>query len=376
MTTCKSERSGLNKIYLDWNATAQIRPEVLELVTKVMGEVGNASSVHDFGRHAHKHVEDARAQVAKLCGATSEQVVFTSGATESINTVLSGYRDKRVLISAIEHPAVIASAAHAEKIPVTPDGVIDMDAYAAMLKDGDPPALVSVMLVNSETGVIQPIAEMAKMAHEVGALFHTDAVQGAGRIDITLKTLGVDYMSLSAHKFAGPQGVGAIIKRDADMELPKFMLGGGQEKNCRAGTHNTAGIAGMGLAAELALKHMPDYQDIQKLRDGMEQRIREISNQAIIYGGNAPRVGNTTNVGINIPAQTQMMALDLDGIAVSSGSACSSGAFKASHVLTAMGASEEEAKSALRISLGYATTQADIDAFLESWEKIVKRAET
>lgn len=364
----------MNKIYLDWNATAKVRPEVLELVTKIMGEVGNASSVHDFGRQARKHVETAREQVAALCNVASDQVVFTSGATESINTVLSGYRNKRVLISAIEHPAVIAAAgAPSEKIPVTGDGVIDMNAYAKMLKEGEPPALVSVMLVNSETGVIQPVAEMAKMAQEVGALFHTDAVQGAGRIDISLDKLGVDYMSLSAHKFAGPQGVGAIIFREG-LELPKFMLGGGQEKNCRAGTHNTAGIAGMGLAAELALKKMPQYKEIEKLRDEMEARLRQISNQAIIYGGDAPRVGNTTNVGINVPAQTQMMALDLDGIAVSSGSACSSGAFKASHVLTAMGASESEAKSALRISLGYATTQAEIDAFLESWERIVKRA--
>lgn len=363
----------MNTIYLDYNATAKMRPEVLELVTKIMGEVGNASSAHEFGRQARKHIENARAQVATLCNATPEQVVFTSGATESINTVLSGFRDKRVLISTIEHSAVIAAAPHAEKIPVTSDGVIDIEAYKNLLQDGDPPALVSVMLVNSETGVIQPITEMAKLAHEAGALFHTDAVQGAGRIDISLNKLGVDFISLSAHKFAGPQGVGAIITGE-NIELPKFMLGGGQEKNCRAGTHNTAGIAGMGLAAELALKNMPAYADIQKLRDEMETRIRKISNAITIYGDKSPRVGNTTNVGLpSVPAQTQMMALDLDGIAVSSGSACSSGAFKASHVLTAMGATDEEAKSALRISLGWATTQADIDCFLESWSKIAKR---
>ena len=365
----------MKPVYLDWNATAQIRPEVIALVTRVMGEVGNASSVHDFGRRARKYVEDARVQIAGLCHVTPEQVTFTGSATESINTVHHGFKDKRVLISSIEHPAVIASAGErCEKIPVTRDGVIDMNAYQEMLKN--PPALVSVMLVNSETGVIQPIAEMAKMAHDVGALFHTDAVQGAGRIDISFDKLGVDFMSLSAHKFAGPQGVGAIIKRDG-LELPKFMLGGGQEKNCRAGTHNTAGIAGMGLAAEMAQKNISVYAEIEKMRDDMEQKIRQVSNTAIIYGAGAPRVGNTTNVGLpGVPAQTQMMALDLDGVSVSSGSACSSGSFKASHVLTAMGASEEEAKSALRISLGYATTQADIDAFLESWEKIVKRTQT
>ncbi len=370
----------MRSIYLDYNATAKIRPEVLDLVTKVMSEVGNASSAHTFGAQARKYVKNARSQVATLCAVTADQVVFTSGATESINTVLSGFRNKRTLISAIEHPAVIAAAPHAEKIPVTTDGIIDMAAYQTLLNTGEPPALVSVMLVNSETGVIQPIAEMARMAHEIGALFHTDAVQGAGRIDISLDKLNVDFMSLSAHKFSGPQGVGAIITRE-DIDLPKFMLGGGQEKNRRAGTHNTAGIAGMGLAAELALQNMPDYADIQKLRDDLETRILNISihpssseHDAIIYGQNAPRVGNTTNIALKgVPAQTQMIALDLDGIAVSSGSACSSGTFKASHVLMAMGASKDEAKSALRISLGWATTQTDIDRFLESWEKIVKR---
>lgn len=364
----------MTNIYLDYNATAPIRPEVLKLVTEIMGTVGNASSVHGHGRAARKYVEDARGQVAALCSVDSDQVVFTSGATESNNTILHGFKDKRVLISAIEHPAVLESAPHAEKIPVTSNGVIDMDAYTKILNEGDTPALVSVMLVNSETGVIQPIAEMAKMAKEKGALFHTDAVQGAGRIDLNMTKLGVDFMSLSAHKMSGPQGVGAIITR-AGLDLPKFMLGGGQEKNCRAGTHNTAGIAGMGLAAELAQNNIAQYQDITKMRDMLEAEIRNVSNSAVIYGTEAPRVGNTSNVGLpRMPAETQLMALDLEGICVSSGSACSSGSFKASHVLTAMGADETEAKSSLRISLGWATTSADIDAFLKAWSKLAQRA--
>jgi cysteine desulfurase len=349
-----------------------MRPEVLDLVTNIMGNVGNASSVHHFGREARKHVETAREQVAKLCNVDSDCVTFTSGATESINTILSGYRDKCVLISAIEHPAVLAAAPHAHHIPVTTDGVIDTNAYGSMLEEHKP-ALVSVMLVNSETGVIQAVADMAKMAHEAGALFHTDAVQGAGRLDISLNKLGVDYISLSAHKFAGPQGVGAIISREG-CDLPRFMLGGGQEKNCRAGTHNTAGIAGMGLAAELALKNIDHYNELEKLRDHLESEIRQLTNKAVIYGENAPRVSNTSNIGLpDMPAQTQLMALDLDGIAVSSGSACSSGAFKPSHVLSAMGANDEEAKSALRISLGWNTTSADVEAFLKSYKKIVQR---
>lgn len=195
----------MKKIYLDYNATAPIRPEVITLVTKIMGEVGNASSVHAHGRAARKYVEDARGQVANMCGVAPEQVIFTSGATEATNAALCHFKDKKTLISAIEHPAVVDSLPHAIKIPVTHDGLIDLNAYEALLNDGDAPALVSVMLINSETGVIQPITQMAKMAQEKGALFHTEIVQGAGRIDIRMDQLGVDYMSflpinLQGHK--------------------------------------------------------------------------------------------------------------------------------------------------------------------------------
>jgi len=362
----------MGSIYLDYNATAPIRPEILDLVTQVMGEVGNASSVHGYGRTARKYVEDARAQVADLVHVNADQITFTSGATESLNTVLHAYRDKKILISAIEHPAVLEGAPHAIKIPVTPDGVVDITAYKGLLQD-QKPDLVATMMVNSETGVIQPIKEMATLAREAGAIFLCDAVQAAGRIELDFNDLGVDYMALSAHKMAGPKGVGALITR-AGLDVPKFMLGGGQEKNCRAGTHNTAGIASMGLAAQMAKENLNTYANIQKLRDAMESHIRQKTNKAVIYGANAPRVGNTMNIGLsNMEAQTQMMALDLAGIAVSSGSACSSGSFKPSHVLTAMGANESEAKSALRISIGYATTQADIDAFLESYDKILEK---
>ena len=363
----------MDSIYLDYNATAPIKTEVLSLVTKIMGEVGNSSSVHHFGQRARKYIEDARNQVAELCHATPEQVIFTSGATESNNTVLYGFKEKHVLVSAIEHPAVLDSAPHAEKIPVTCDGLIDIEAYKALLNQSPPPAIVSIMYVNSETGVIQPIQELAKLAHEAGALFHTDAVQAAGRIELDINALNVDYMSLSAHKMSGPQGVGALIMKQGQ-HLPKFMQGGGQEKNCRAGTHNTAGIAGMGLAAQMAQENLDHYVKITELRNYMEKQIRKISNEAIIYSENAPRVGNTCNVGLpNKPAQTQLMQLDLAGIAVSSGSACSSGSFKPSHVLTAMCASEEEAKSALRISIGWATTADEIDRFLEVWSKIASK---
>lgn len=365
----------MKKIYLDYNATAPIRPEVITLVTKIMGEAGNASSVHAHGRAARKYVEDARIQVANLCGVDAEQVIFTSGATEATNAALCHFKDKKTLISAIEHPAVVDSLPHAIKIPVTHDGLIDLNAYEALLNDGDAPALVSVMLINSETGVIQPIAQMAQMAREKGILFHTEIVQGAGRIDINMSKLGVDYMSLSAHKFAGPQGVGALILRKG-IDAPKFMRGGEQEKNCRAGTHNTAGIAGMGLAAQIAMDNLDQYHNIGKIRDDLEMRLKQVSDKVIIYGENAPRICNTTNIGVTgLSAQTQMMALDLNGISVSSGSACSSGSFKPSHVLMAMGVSEEDAKCALRLSLGWGTTTADIDHFINVWSKLVKRQE-
>lgn len=363
----------MSKIYLDYNATAPIQPEVIALVSEIMSQTGNASSVHGHGRAARKYVEDARHQVANMAGVTAEQVIFTSGATEATNAVLSGFKNKKTLISAIEHPAVVDSLPDAIKIPVDKNGIIDLAAYENLLNTGDPAKLVSVMLVNSETGVIQPVAEMAKMARDKGALFHTEVVQAAGRIDISLNKLGVDYMSLSAHKFAGPQGVGALILREG-INAPKFMRGGGQEKNCRAGTHNTAGIAGMGLAAQIAMDNIENYQKIGLMRDEMEKRLKSISDKIVIYGEDAPRICNTSNIGIpDLSAQTQMMALDLDGISVSSGSACSSGAFKPSPVLMAMGVSEADAKCALRISMGWNTTSADIDAFVESWTKIIER---
>ena len=217
-------------VYLDYNATARIRPEVISLVTKVMGEVGNASSIHSFGRHARKYVEDARAQVAALVGAKPDQVIFNSGATEGLNTVLCNFKNKRILVSSIEHPAVLESAPDAEKIPVTKDGVIDLPAFERMLQNGEPPALIAVMLVNSETGVIQPVKEIAEMAkgYHKETLVMTDAVQAAGRFPVSFGELGVDFMVLSAHKMAGPQGVGALIVREGVAISPRIS-GGGQE---------------------------------------------------------------------------------------------------------------------------------------------------
>lgn len=363
----------MRKIYLDYNATCPIRAEVIASVTAAMGETGNASSIHSYGRAARKMVEDARSSVAALANVRPAQVIFNSGATEGNNTILSGYRDKTIYTLATEHPSVIEPAPFAKLIPVREDGLIDLPAFEAMLAT-ETPALVCVQLVNSETGVIQPMADIAALTKKSCSLLHCDAVQAAGRIALDFKSLGCDYLTLSAHKFGGPQGIGALIFREG-LQMPKYLRGGGQEKRQRAGTENVAAIAGFGTAAHLALQELTQYQTHTKaLQHSLERALRTLANDVIIIGENAPRVTNTTNVILpGITAETQVMAMDLDGIAVSSGSACSSGTFKPSHVLEAMGFGEASSKSALRFSTGWATTQAEIDASVAAYGRMLAR---
>lgn len=365
----------MSRIYLDYNATTPVRTEVIDAAIAAMRRTGNASSVHGFGREARKAVEDARGCVAALTGVRAAQVIFNSGATEGNNTILSGYCGKTVFIGAAEHPSVIESAPHAKLIPVDADGVIDHAALDDMLAK-ETPALVCVQLVNSESGVIQPIADIAARvkAKDKTILFHCDAVQAAGRIAIDFKSLGVDYLTLSAHKFGGPQGVGALVFREG-LQMPKFMHGGGQEKRQRAGTENVAAISGFGVAATLAAAEINDYASrMRVLQSRLETGLKSLASDAVIVGENATRVANTTNVILPfVPAETQLMNMDLEGVAVSSGSACSSGTFKPSHVLAAMGFDETSAKSALRFSYGYATTEAEIDAALSAYGKMVQR---
>lgn len=363
----------MRRIYLDYNATAPIRAEVIASAGDAMRFVGNASSIHGFGREARKIVEDARAEVAALVKVRPAQVIFNGGATEGNNTILSGYQDKNILISAIEHPSVIEAAPNADKIPVTKDGVIDLAKLETILNNAAID-LVCVQLVNSETGVIQPIAQIAALLKDRGAKLHVDAVQAAGRIDIDFKALGCDTLSLSAHKFGGPQGVGAIIFREG-LQLPKLLRGGGQEKRQRAGTENVAGIAGFGTAAKLALMELGSYQTHTKaLQTKLESGLKKMANDLVIAGENAPRVPNTTCAIIpNVPAETALMSMDLEGVAVSSGSACSSGTFKPSHVLEAMGFGETGSKSALRFSCGWATTADEIDEALAAYARVITR---
>lgn len=362
-------------IYFDANATMPVKPGVISRVSQVMQDVGNASSVHNLGRKARAHVENARDALAKLLNIPSANVIFTSGATESLNTVLNLDDQSKIWVSAIEHPAGREPVPNAKTIPVTPEGVVDLACLENMLKE-ETPELISVMLVNNETGVIQPIKEIVGLAAEKGVKVHTDASQAIGRIEVNMKSIGADYLSLSSHKFGGPQGVGAFVLGPCSPTPPKLLYGGGQEKSRRAGTENVAGIAGLGEAARLAQKDMSDFQSLSQFRDYVELKLKEVSPEIKIWGSKGPRVSNTICFSLKgVPASTILMNLDMAGICVSSGSACSSGSVKGSTVLRAMGASEQDAQSAIRFSMSWATTETDVQAFLEAWKKIYTRVQ-
>lgn len=361
-------------VYLDYNASGLMPPAVAALVASLLTVPGNASSIHGFGRAARKHVEKAREQVAALAGTHPNYVTFTAGATEANNAVLKHFSGRTIFTSAIEHPSVLEAAPDAIKIPVTKDGVVDMAALDALLEQRAP-ALISVMLVNNETGVVQPVAEIARRARikHPQIFIHCDAVQAAGKIELSFPMLGVDYLSLSAHKMGGPQGVGALLCAPGAEPVP-FIHGGGQEKRQRAGTENVAGIAGFGLAAELAAAALGTSQKLAAWRDALEARLQQAAPEAVIFGQDAVRVANTSNIGLpGIAANTQLMNLDIEGIAVSSGSACSSGTVKPSHVLEAMGVSADLSSHALRISMGWATTEDDVNKLAEAWLKMYDR---
>ena len=362
----------MDTIYLDYNATAPMRPEVLDFIAPLLAEPCNASSIHSYGRKGRQLVEAAREQVGRLVGTDAAQVIFNSGATEANNTVLRHFAGERILVSAIEHVSVLESGVDVETIPVTPGGAVDLVALEASLKD-KPTALVCVMLVNNEIGVVQPVAEISALAKAHGALVHCDAVQAAGRIPIDMQALGVDFLSLSAHKIGGPQGVGALCLGICGV-TPVLLEGGGQEKKARAGTENVAGIAGFGLAAELVLEGLETYEDtLLPLRRRLEEWVLK-HDGARIYGAGEERVANTVMFSLpGIKAETALMAMDLAEIAISNGSACSSGTVQPSHVLRAMGASAEEALRGLRISMGAGTSESDIERFIEAFEKFIRK---
>lgn len=357
-------------VYLDYNATAPLRPAAKAAMLAALDAPHNASSVHALGRAGKKILENARDQVAALVGASPAQVIFNSGATEGNNTVLRHFANDRVLVSAIEHPSVLEVLPHAEKIPVTKDGIVDLAELEKLLQQKPGVALVSVMLVNNETGAIQPIREIAEISKRHGALVHTDAAQAAGKLPLNLLELGCDFLTLSSHKIGGPQGAGALVLGLCGI-TPKLLTGGGQEKFARSGTENLPAIAGFGAAAIEAANALNDFKKLETLRGRLEQSL---APRVTIYAQNASRVANTSMFSLpGARAETLLMALDLEGVCVSNGSACSSGTVRPSHVLKAMDVPADLAASALRVSMGWATTDADIDAFLAAFEKIAAR---
>jgi len=364
-------------IYLDYNATTPIRQSVITAVAEAMAVSGNPSSVHRAGRGARAMVEKARAQVAGLVGARARDVTFCSGGTEASNTVIRGAGAASLIISVIEHDCVRAAAAATGlpvfEIPVDGDGVVDLTVLEHLLKKAPKPALVSVMMANNEMGAIQPITDIATLARENGARLHTDAVQAAGKITIDHALLGVDYLTLSAHKVGGPQGVGAIVSAPT-APLKALIAGGGQELSRRSGTENVAGIVGFGVAALDAMAELGMAVKLRNMRDRLEGEIKAHTNAAKIVAERVPRLANTSCIAMpGVKGETQVMHFDLSGICVSSGSACSSGKVKVSHVLNAMGYEVGLADSSVRISLGYKTSDSDIDRFIEAWKKLFER---
>jgi len=370
------------RAYLDWNASAPLRPEARAAMLAALDAVGNPSSPHTEGRRVRAIVEDAREEVAALVGARPAEVVFTSGATEANSAVMRGGW-RTILLAGIEHDSVLAPArglAHGGQtrlvdLAVNADGRIETENVVdgAHEAAGDGPALLSLQLANNETGVVQPVAAAADAARSRGLAVHTDAVQGAGRRAVSLKALGVDYLSLSAHKIGGPKGVGALVIRDG-AALPVFIAGGGQERRRRAGTENVPAIAGFGAAARAAARDVEAMERVQALRDRVEAQILAVTPSAVVIGAGAERLPNTTSVALpGASAETLVIALDLAGVAVSAGAACSSGKVGASHVLEAMGLEPALARAAIRVSLGWASTERDVAAFAEAWARATAR---
>lgn len=361
-----------------------MKPAVKNATARAFDITGNASSTHGFGQSARMAVEAARRQLARGLNADPEWVVFTSGATESNNTILRSAEQlgfDQIFISSLEHPSIWdleSEIDSARFIPATPDGVIDLNKLGQMLDNAAGKALISVMMVNNETGVIQPIEQIVELAGTHDAVVHMDAVQAIGRIKVDIENLGVDLVSVSGHKFGGPSGVGALIIRDETPFYP-MLIGGGQEKSKRAGTENVAGIVGMGLAMDLAVQDLKTYQRMANWRDGMETAIKSAVPPVRILGENAQRVANTSMLVLpGLASQTQLMKLDLKGIACSGGSACSSGRSEPSHVLRAMGLDDDLVGNALRVSMGWNTSKTDVaifrDAYIAMAEKLTQKA--
>jgi cysteine desulfurase len=377
----------VSRVYLDHNATTPIAPDVADRMDRAVRELwGNASSVHHFGQQAKAGVDDARSQVAALLGADASEIVFTAGGTEGDNFALRGAAEaleptgrRHLIASAIEHEAVLNTLKalarrgwHVTLLPVDQSGIVHPDSLREVITSTT--AVVSVMHANNEIGTVQPIAELAGIAKAHGALMHTDAVQTAGKVPIDVRAMGVDLLSVSGHKFYGPKGIGALWVRKSVRLLP-FITGGRQERNRRAGTENVPAIVGLGAAAERASRKIAaEAQRLGALRDSLERGVLAAVSGAERNGAARPRVANTTNISFaRIESESLLIGLDLEGIAVSSGSACSSGTLEPSHVLKAMGLPHARTLSSIRFSLGEGNTEADIDRVIRVLPPLVEK---
>jgi cysteine desulfurase len=373
----------MHRVYLDNNATTPVLPEVFEAMRPFFGErFGNASSIHHHGQETRAAVEDARESVADLLGCSAAELVFTSGGTESDNLAIAGWiaAGDHVITSSIEHHAVLHACKHLDKIgcevtilPVDGRGLIDPSDVRRALRPNT--KLISVMMANNETGVLQPVEEIGKIAAEANVLFHTDAVQAAAKVPIRVRQIGCDALSISGHKIHAPQGVGALYVKKGTRIQPLFH-GGRHERSRRPGTENVPGIVGLGKAAEITKPSLDrgDGQKMAAMRDRLEQGILGQVQEAGVNGEGATRVPNTTNLHFDhIDGEAVVIALDLKGLAVSTGAACSSGAIEPSHVLIAMGLRAEQARASIRFSLGKQTTEADIDFALELVPETIAR---
>jgi cysteine desulfurase len=374
------------RVYLDWNAAAPLRQEARAAMAAALEINGNPSSVHAEGRKARALVDHARENVAALVGANARNVIFTSGGTEAnalalTPSIIDGPDRRpreRLMISSVEHASVRAGGRFAGEqimtLPVLSSGDLDLaqaEPALAPLKASGAGFLVSVMHANNETGVIQPIAQVAKLVHAAGGLLHVDAVQSAGKIACDIATLGADLLTISAHKIGGPKGVGALLKARETLQPNAMITGGGQEYGARAGTENVSGIVGFGAAAAAARREFAQaIVGVTQLKDYLEQQLRSLNADTVVFGDASQRLPNTTLFAVpGIKADTALIALDLDGVAVSAGSACSSGKVAASQVLEAMGVPLRLAGCAIRVSIGPVTTRGDVDFFLSAWEK-------
>ena len=371
-------------IYADHNATTPMRPEARAAMLRASEIGANPSSVHEAGRKARQVLEAARRQVAGAIGAAAQDVVFTSGGTEASALALQGAARKlgdsaTLLLTKLEHSAVRDNAASSglpvKTIPVLEDGTLDLNALSAevaALSAQNRVPFLALMLANNETGVIQPVAEAAAIVREAGGVTHCDAVQGFGKIQVNVSLLGVDYLALSAHKCGGPAGVGALWVRSGAPLMP-LMLGGGQERSLRSGTENLLGIAAFGAAAETSIAALDEMTTLALHRDAMEARLKAEAG-VTVFGEGAPRLPNTSCFALaGFPSETQVMAMDLEGVCISAGSACSSGKVKVSGVLSAMGVSDALASCAIRTSFGWNSTPEDFEATADAWLKVTKR---